>query len=208
MAATQTRPGPRRVEAWIYSVVNPLCEALDLEASVAGLKNPTFLWRTKRLELLRPLRMHLTRPGVLIFDDLLRVRPGLRKLEREHDRLIDRTQAAARKAFDSLVSDEKFCTFVEAKFSNVTAPESRVPDTAEDLVNDRPETVGRTGLYEETWNRHLAELKRFRASRDFRLLAKSLDDLQEGVEEARGTLETLRNNLVDEYQLPPAPMAQ
>jgi len=51
----KSKKGTRRIEAWIYTVITPLIEALKIEKSFLKDKNWTWRYYTKNLEFILPL---------------------------------------------------------------------------------------------------------------------------------------------------------
>ncbi|MGH9432455.1 MAG: hypothetical protein ACRD3T_13020, partial [Terriglobia bacterium] len=53
--ATLPPPHSKRVEAWIYTVVNPLIESLRREAFLFEKGNLSWRWYSRRCEYIRPV---------------------------------------------------------------------------------------------------------------------------------------------------------
>lgn len=201
-----SKPGERRVEAWIYAVINPLEEALEREALHGESRVPSYRWRTDDLERLRPLRYYLSRSAALILDDLATYYPAIRDLERRHDALLSELKQRAKQLFAALIENESFREFADQHFQKVSASESRVTEVAESLVNDDPEFVDASEGYPEAWNRALPELKRLREEAGYEPLRAALIELETQSDGMRAELIKLRAKLVEEFQVPPAPL--
>ncbi len=208
MAKKRLSPGRHRVEAWIYGVINPLAEALERESVLGRGRSPTYRWRTYSLERILSLRGYLSRGAVLILEDLASENRDFLKLERRHDALVERLRAAAHVTFKALVENAEFRAFVEKHFSKVSDDSEFVhSDVAEDLVNDVPEYVNaKAGRYQHVWNRCLPELKALRQRFQYDELEASLAGLRQGSERMLAELVALRSKLVQEFDVPPAPI--
>jgi hypothetical protein len=203
----RTEPGPRRVEAWIYGVINPLCEAVVYEQHLALVRKLTFRWRTGRLEAIRPFRLHLTQAGALILEDLEREHPEVGREELRHDEAVNSLEEQAQGLFGQLQRDPRFIALVTREFSAVSSEEHRVQDAAEDLINDRAETINaKRNTWASTWNKNLAALKKFQSSAAFDELFEELDSFEAMLSRTSKVLIGLRNRLVEQYDVPPAPI--
>lgn len=202
-----SKPGRNRVEAWIYGVINPLEEAVESEALAGLRRDPSFRSRGSGLESLLRFRRYLTRSGALILDDLSTYHPAIKDTEKRHDLLIAELEWEAKRLFDRLSANQDFQTFVEENFKQVCAPDSMLREVTEDLVNDTSEIVDpNEGSYSEAWNRALPSLKKFRSEAGYEALERKLAELREQSENLRGELIRLRARLVEEFDVPPAPL--
>ncbi len=210
MAKRPARPGPRRVEAWLYGVINPLTEALERESTLAGLKTPTFRWRTHSLERILPIRDYLSRGGVLILEDLLRYERSVSRIEREHDEVVERLRATATQLFQALTEDPVFREFSKRGFSKYAEnPETLVQEVAEGAVNDVPAIVNaRPGTWAFAWNENLVQTHVARAEAGYPALEKALAALHHASEKSNAAFEKLRVELVEAFDVPPAPLSQ
>src|SRR5438445_12433546 len=77
------RKGSERVKAWVYSVLNPLMEALRAENTLLAKKNITWRYQTTGMEFILPTRDLIQLSARPNYDDLLRGYPSL-KPEMEH----------------------------------------------------------------------------------------------------------------------------
>lgn len=153
------------------------------------------------------MREYLPRSAGLILDDLASCHPLVRDLERSHDEGVRAVVSSAKVLFDALVANGEFRAFAEQHFVGVNEPESVVNDVAEDLVNDDPEFVDpKVGTYREGWNRALDRLKAFRAEANYEPLSAALKDVEGRAERAKDELTRLRARLVEEFDVPPAPV--
>lgn len=204
---TSTKPGPNRVQAWIYGVINPLEEAVEGEALAGLRRNPSYRSRRGGLENLLPLRKYLTRSGSLILDDLATYYPAITDFEKAHDEVIGGLAWEAKKVFDRLVANEDFQRVVAEHFSSVCAPDTMLREVTECLVNDEAEYPDPSeGHFSDAWNRALPVLKRSRDQAGYQALEAKLRELRERSDALRDELNSLRRRLVEEFDVPPAPL--
>ena len=195
---TSKKPGRNRVEAWIYGVINPLEEAVEIEALAGLRRDPTFRSRGVGLENLLRFRKYLTRSGALILDDLSTYHPPIKETEKRHDELIAELEWEANSLFKRLSANPDFQTFVEQNFKDVCAPDSMLREVTENLINDTAESVDpNEGSFSEAWNRSLPSLKKFRKEAGYQALESKLAELREHSENIRGELMRLRAQLVE-----------
>ncbi len=101
--------GSERVKAWIYAVINPWSEALEVENQLLASGNTTYRWSSDKLEYLRPVAELLSgRSARLILDDLTRAQAGITELVDEHDGLVRELEQAAKSAQQTLASNDMF----------------------------------------------------------------------------------------------------
>lgn len=204
---TSKKPGPNRVQAWIYGVINPLEEALESEALAGRRRDASFRSRTGGLENLLRLRRYLTRSGALILDDLSTYSPAMKEFEKRHDTLIADVEWEAKKLFERLFTSKEFAGVVEKHFKEVCAPDSMLREVTEALVNDAAQYADpNEGSYGEAWNRALPVLEKFREEAGYQTLNAKLGELRQQSEDLRDELIQLRAKLVEEFDVPPAPL--
>ena len=199
------KPGPRRVEAWIYGVINPLEEALERESLDGRRRDPGYRWRTDSLENLLALRSYLSRSAVVIMDELLSFHPALVELEKKHDALLGRIKQAATATFDSLCENPEFQALVKSRFAQVCEPETMLQMVAEDVVNDEAASVDFVeASYRHVWKETRQELMQLREQSNYLPLRSALRELEEESDQMRSQLLALRAQLSEEFDIPPA----
>lgn len=212
------KKGPRRVEAWIYTVINPLIEALNVEKSFLKDKNWTWRYYTKSLEFILPLEKYVDSPSLPNFEDFLKANPRIKQERKEHDDLRIALSENCGTAFNHLIALDPFQDKVKLSLSiykkeNPTGeyPGGAIPEKAFDklvaqyIVNSIKELPGHYTT-SKFWLRFGDEFLRFRASEVFEDLDTSGDELEKDDERLLITLENLRSNLRKEYDIPAAPV--
>jgi hypothetical protein len=215
------RPGPRIVRTWLDTVINPLVQALQDEVILLERRNWTLASRPSRLELIRPVREHLSYESSENLDQLTRsVGDPLRDLIDRHDELAERLQhdvvsihsllagnAEFRSLCDSLLSSERLADsgLRSEDVFGACPPEERYDLLAQYVVN----STGALSAHYSTakfWNRNRQELLKTRDFPDVRERYSSLVDLGESLAKAAdalmAALRDLRDQLSLEYDVP------
>jgi hypothetical protein len=156
------------VKAWIYVVINPWCEAMEIENQRLATGNTTFRWEAGTLEYLRVLADHLAgRSARLILDDLVRGEKGLKEFAQVHDDLVRALEKAAREAHRQLDSDDAFQDAVRHLLKSTPSvvpkmdPDPLVKWAAQRVINSGNDVASR---FEDHafWTHHHKELLTYR----------------------------------------------
>ena len=215
----------RRVESWIYAIINPLLEQLEGEIEVLQAGDLTFDHRLKKLQLIRRLRDHLASSYRPIYDDMLEgaVASGsvnVAQLARTRDETRDGLEASARRLHETLLASES----LRARLRDAVAryrkpgrpepwgawPEEELPELVASLLTNNRIAFRPESLTHDFWRDHGESLRRLldedaslherrervRAHRE-RLLAADRE-LQSG-------LVKLRADLCEKHDLTAAP---
>src|SRR5437588_5595268 len=114
----EIRPGrhSERVAAWIYTIINPLIDAMRSEARL--LSNGDLSWRTysKRTEHIRTVREHVEAHYLPNFDDFLADNQEFVQKFEIHDNAVRNVQEKALTFFDILLSGQIFREQVNRTF--------------------------------------------------------------------------------------------
>lgn len=111
------RKGPRRVEAWVYTVINPLIEALKVEKSFLKDKNWTWRYQTKNLEFILPVEKYVDSASLPNFEDFLKANPQIGRKMKKHDNLRTALSENCEIAFNHLVALESFQNKIKSSLS-------------------------------------------------------------------------------------------
>jgi hypothetical protein len=200
--------GSERVKAWIYVVINPWCEAMEIENQLLATGNTTFRWEAGALEYLRVLADHLAgRSARLILEDLVRGEKGLKEFAQVHDDLVRALEKAAREAHRQLDSDHAFQDSVRHLLKSAPSvapkmdPDTLVKWTAQRVINSGNDVTSR---FEDHafWTHHQKVLLTYREQ--IPELVKSAGELQQKNEWLLQQLSDVRNQLVEDHDVPPA----
>lgn len=106
----QPQQHSRRVESWVYTVLNPLIEALRREGVLLKKGNLTWRWYSRKCEYLRPIIEYVEDSHRPIYEDF--VADNLSKEFNadfeNHDKLLAQVEARASRFFDGLMQSGMF----------------------------------------------------------------------------------------------------
>jgi hypothetical protein len=212
------KKGTRRVEAWIYTVINPLIEALKVEKSFLKEKNWTWRYQTRSLEFILPLEKYVDLASLPNFSDFLKANPQIERKRKKHEDLFVVLSENCQIAFNHLVALE---TFQDKVKSALTAYERENPGEgflggavpgkdfdklfAQYIVNWIKELPGHYTTA-KFWSKFGGEFLQFRTHDVFDKLDASGELLEKEDERLSKTLEDLRSDLVETYDIPAAPV--
>jgi hypothetical protein len=207
----------RRVEAWIYTVINPLIEALKVEKSFLDSQNWTWRYRTNSLEFIGPLESYVDSISLPNFEDFFIGNSRLEQMRKEHEELRETLSQCCHKAFTHLDKLDAFRNRVAASLSSYREsaaenPAGAIPDSdfykliAQYVINNIRELPGHyttSGF----WAERGKEFLEFRTVDVFRKLDAAGKHLSERDEKLLQTLKNLRAKLSQEFDVPPAPVS-
>lgn len=212
------RKGTRRVEAWIYTVINPLIEALKIEKSFLRDKNWTWRYQIKSLEFILPLEKYVDSASLPNFKDFLKTNPQIERKREKHDDLRTALSENCQIAFNYLAGLEtfqdkakSFLSIYEKENPTEGYPGGAIPQKdfgkliAQYIVNSVKDLPDHYTM-SKFWSRFIDEFLQFRTSEVFQKLDASGQQFEKGDERLVMTLENLRSNLCEEYDIPAAPI--
>ena len=209
--------GRERAKAWIYSVINPLLEALRTQSVFLKRRNWTFRFSSGNLEFIRPLQAYITYQGRPNWEDFIASNPSARERIENRDRQREELRNACNLAWLYLVDLEEFRRRVLSLLNEFRAEEppanhrvSGLPDeefhklVAERIVNDIGDIPDHYGDY-RFWSRFRDELMQFRRGPDFELVEQAGLDLGNCNNEVAAELARVREELASKLDIPWAP---
>jgi hypothetical protein len=212
------KKGPRRVEAWVYTVINPLIEALKVEKSFLKEKNWTWRFQIKSLEFILPLEKYVDSASLPNFEDFLRANPQVERKRRKHDDLRAKLSENCEIAFNCLIASDPFedrvklfLSIYEKEKPAEEFPGGAVPEkdfdklVAQYIVNSIKELPGHYTA-SKFWSRFGGELLQFRTGDVFENLDASGEQLENEDDRLLKSLEDLRSTLCENYDIPAAPV--
>lgn len=215
LTSGRRRKGSQRVKAWVYSVINPLLEALQGENTLLASKNITWRYHTQRMEFILPTREHIQHSARPNYDDLLRGYADVKPPMHQRDLKQQVLSEAAAGCWEYLTKYDLLKPAVEGylrqwKEEGNPYPGGAVPEEefwlliAEHVMNNAQELP-----YHYTnrafWSRFNQGLLAFRSGDPFPKLDKSIADLMRSNETLVDGLDRARSSLCEEYNIPAAP---
>jgi len=224
------KKGSPRVAAWIHAVLNPWVDAVENELAILGRGGTTWRYLPRRLEFILPMKDYVAVAHHTL-DDYLRARPESKPKVEEHDRHRDDLERAACGAHDELVKRPEFRSLVADRLRKFTttapvrgnprarvkvAPEQQRPNPASG-VREFPSLVAERIINQVQelpeyytdhafWNLYRGDFLAMRHGRAFETLDASHAGLEGFNRIFRDTLKDWRFALLEEYDVPPAPL--
>jgi hypothetical protein len=113
----KSKKGTRRIEAWIYTVINPLIEAHKIEKSFLRDKNWTWRYSTKNLEFILPLEGYMDSAYIPILRDFFNTNPKIEKKRKKREDLRAALTENCQIAFTYLIELKAFREKVKSSLS-------------------------------------------------------------------------------------------
>lgn len=210
------RKGSERVKAWIYSVLNPLMEALRAENKLLSKKNITWRYHTGETEFILPTRNLIPPSARPNYDDLLRGCPDLKPPMGGRDEKVRALFQAACDCWKHLTQFSLLRQIVEGQLKQWTEegnpyPGRAVPEEefwlliAEHLMNNVEELPYHYSN-RAFWSRFRQNLLALRVGPSFSQLEKPIAELEKSNGALIETLDQVRSRLCEEYDIPAAPV--
>lgn len=105
---TEPIKGSRRVEAWIYTVINPLIEALKVEKSFLKDRNWTWRYETKSLEFILPLENYIDSASLPNFQQFFKAYLAIEQMRKKHEDLRAALSENCQVVFNHLIAVDAF----------------------------------------------------------------------------------------------------
>lgn len=196
-------PGPTRgslrVQAWIYTVINPLVDWCDRDLRLLRAWNLTWSRVTGHAESVRAGRDQLGAGGRLNLEDLLRHFPEVGLLLEAQERQLFLAVEAARETHLALIDHAGFRGAVLSARGRHESPET-------DLVADMAVAFINGGDDDETWVELKPRLEHLPGLDAYDGLRERLRTVAAATAELSEALVALRALLCEEFDLPPSPI--
>ena len=224
---TEVKPGKhsQRVAAWIYTVLNPLIEAMRTETHLLEKGNLSWRCHMRRFEHIRPIGEYIDAHYLPNFEDFLADNKQFADRFKSHDDVLARAEATANRFYDILIISTIFNAQVNQSFEQYNAkvdtshPYSPSLDSmkddlgkyvAENLVNNVDSLPTHYTIH-KFWEMFGKKLREAMSDFDPYKERQSFDDLKQSIEKMRETaislqqeLESYRLRLCREFDLPAA----
>jgi len=103
-------PHSKRVQAWVYAIMNPIIESLRREVSLLAKGNITWQGDTKRCEYIRPIGEYIEFPQRPNYEDFVAdpLNLGFQGKFEKHDRGLSAVESSAAEFADGLMHSDSF----------------------------------------------------------------------------------------------------
>jgi hypothetical protein len=222
-------PHSRRVESWIYTVINPLIESLRREVFLLEKRNLTWRLHSRKCEYLRRAADYIGYAHLPNYEDFLAdsQNPGFAARFESHDQAVAHVEDSAGRFFDTIINEPRFLALIRKSLKEYEAAatvsdpsldsmQPQMPkDIAEMLVNrtgDLPAHYVMHKFWQETKERFYAmvsegdPLSPTREQIWFRAIDKASSDLMASSDDVLKKLLDHRSHLCRTFDIPFAPL--
>jgi hypothetical protein len=126
----------KRVEAWIYTVINPIVECLQRELELLATGNLSWRFYSLRCEFIRPIQEYVDSAQWPNYSDFLLENQEFKERFQFHDSGLDALNNSASALFSALISNPQFLQVVESSCRAYEEARKRDP-MASDLTDMR-----------------------------------------------------------------------
>lgn len=218
----QPPPHSRRVQAWVYAIMNPVIESLRREVFFLDKGNITWQGDTRRCEYIRPVREYFQYSQWPNYEDFVAdpLNLGFREKFEEHDRALSTVESSAVDFADGLVRSDLFRKQVKDSLDQYQSTTRAHPELP--YLDDMPEGSLARGLAallvnridvlphhygtHKFWEMYKMEFEPYRDRPSFQAVIKATDTLKEVSSKLLLALEDHRQRLCRTYDIPAAPL--
>src|SRR5438270_10126280 len=100
----------KRVQAWVYAILNPLIESLEREVFLLAKGNLSWRFYSKKCEYIRPISEYIEASQRPNYEDFLSdpLNPNFPGMFENHDRALSEVESKAAEFADNLMQDKEF----------------------------------------------------------------------------------------------------
>jgi len=212
----------KRVQAWVYAVINPVIENLRREVFFLAKGNITWQGDTKKCEYIRPICEYIQYSQMPNYEDFLAdpLNLGFREKFEEHDGALSAVESSAAEFADGLMHSEQFHKQVKdaLKEYHSTAgtnpqypylddiPQGSLPRAVAALLVNRIDALPHHYGTHKFWEVYKNEFGPYRDRPSFQAVKKVTDGLKEISSKLLLELENHRQSLCRTYDIPAAPI--
>lgn len=216
-----TTPGrsSRRVEAWIYTIMNPVIEAMRQEAHLLERGNLSWRYYSRRAEYIRIIYEYIEPHNTPNLEDFLADNEQFTDKFRQHDKVLRTAEQTATEFFEAVTSSSTFIdevndalqrydSIVDASRSYNASVESIKQDlpkvVAEYLINN-VDSLPNTYMTHKFWEVSRQKFQEYKEREPYLKLQNAVKQLREISSELQRDLEDQRLQLCREFDVPAAP---
>lgn len=211
----------KRVQAWVYAVMNPLIESLRRERSLLDKGNLSWRFHSKKCEYILPICDYTEVTQRPNFEDFVAnpLNPGFQERFEEHDRTLAAVELIATQFADRLIQSNQFQKQVKdalERYESDTLANRQFPDlasmpgslpraVAENLVN-RIEVLPHHYMTHEFWEKYKNDFEPYQGRQSFHSVQQAAGTLKDVSSKLLRDLENHRQLLCGAYDIPAAPI--
>ncbi len=215
-------PHSKRVQAWVYAIMNPVLESLHREEFYLARGNLTWQGDTKRCQYIRPIREYFQNSQWPNYEDFIKdpLNAGFREKFEEHDQKLSTVESSAAEFADGLLHSDLFQKqvkdFLEQYHSTAgsnplypyldDSPEGSLPRAVAALLVNRIEALPHHYGTHKFWEMYKNEFEPYRERPSFQAVKNAAGALKDVSSRLLLELENHRQSLCRTYDIPAAPI--
>src|SRR5258708_8226836 len=221
---SQPNPGSRRVAAWIYTVINPLIDALRREDRLLQQRNLSWRYHSQRFEYILPVREYIGPNVMPNLEDFTADNPAFDHKFELHNQRVAAAEELATAFYEMLIAAPIFNQKVNEAFkkyepkvtstqnyASIESIKEHLPKfVAENLINNAHELPAHYTIHSfwktfaNDFQRYISEFEGFKGRQSFIKLNQAADALKETSSSLLHDLEAHRQILCREFDVPAA----
>jgi len=217
----------RRVESWVYTILNPLIESLRRETGLLRKGNLSWRWYSRKCEYLRPIVEYVDDFHQPNLEDFLadNLNQGFKEDFESHDRALDKVESNASRFFDGLMQSGIFPEQVKSslkeyesrgdamlQYPSLDSMKQDLPKYVAEYLINRTDVLPHHYVAHQFWKEFRREFERseddfdgYQQRASFRALKESAASLEDLSGKLLRKLEEHRLFLCGTYDVPAAP---
>ena len=216
-------PHSKRVQAWVYAIMNPVIESLRREVSLLAKGNITWQGDTRRCEYIRTIREYFEYSQWPNYEDFVSdpLNASFNDKFEEHDRALSAVESSAAKFADHLMHFDVFQKQVKdslEQYQSTAGSNAMYPylhdspagslsrGVAALLVNRIDVLPHHYGTH-KFWELYKNEFERYHEFPSFQAVKKATDALKDVSGKLLPDIESHRQWLCRKYDIPAAPIS-
>lgn len=214
-------PHSKRVQAWVYAIMNPIIESLRREVSFLDKGNITWQGDTRRCEYIRPIREYFQYSQWPNYEDFVAdpLNLGFREKFEGHDRALSAVESSAAEFADGLMRSDLFQKQVKdsleqyqstaranGQYPYLDSTGGTLPRAVAALLVNRIDVLPHHYGTREFWEMFKNEFEPYHERPTFQAVKEAAAALKDISSKVLLDLENHRQSLCRTYDIPAAPI--
>lgn len=217
----QPPPHSKRVQAWVYAIMNPVIESLCREVFMLDKGNITWEGDRRRCEYIRPIREYFQGSQLPNYEDFVAdpLNVGFRERFEEHDRAHSVVESSAADFADGLMHSDLFQKQVKdsleqyestsrasGQYIHLDSTGGSLPRAVAALLVNRIDVLPHHYVTHNFWEMFKNDFEPYHARPSFQAVKMATDALKDASNKLLPDLESHRHLLCRTYDIPAAPI--
>lgn len=220
--------GTRRVEAWVYTVINPLIDDVRREIRFLQERNLTWRYHSQRLEYIRPVQEYIEPEMLPNLEDFLEENPAFVQKFEAHDKSVKDAESRAmafykivmnaaifhKNVTEALQKYESKAASTQPYAPSIESIKEHLPQfVAENLINNARELPAHYTIHSfwknfgDEFREFILKFEGYKERKSFHDVEQAADALKEISSNLLNDLKSQRQTLCREFDIPAAPPA-